>query len=92
MENSIDLYEATRLMKKITEKGLVFSFQAMSYDRSRQKSNGIIKCERARLRKKPKSDNPQDDLFIYYLDDDNLPKKIHESTLMFFNGLRVNLK
>lgn len=63
----------------------------MSYDRSRQKSSGVVRVDRAILRAQTLKDNNSNaDHMLNYLDKDmNLPRQFYQITLMEFNGYKT---
>ena len=91
MERVITIWEAIRRMRQITADKETFSMVYMSYDRSRQKSTGMIRVDRAQLRAQTRTDeNMNADHMLNYLDRDlNLPRQFYQITLMEFNGLKT---
>lgn len=53
----MDVFEAINKMREKTERRESFSFAFMSFSYERRKSNGIVKIERARLRKQSRIEN-----------------------------------
>jgi hypothetical protein len=91
MEREITIWEAIRQMRELTSEGKCFSLVYMSYDRSRQKSTGVIRVNRAVLRPQThKDENQNADYMLNYLDKDlNLPRQFYQITLMEFNGYKT---
>jgi len=91
MERAITIWEAIRQMRQLTAEGKTFSMVYMSYDRSRQKSTGMVRVDRAILRPQTSIDeNRNADHMLNYLNRDlNLPRQFYQITLMEFNGLKT---
>jgi hypothetical protein len=69
----MDIYEAIRKMKDKSERGETFSLSFMSYSYDRNKSEGIVKIEHAKLRKQSKKeDNRFADYMLNLVDMDSL--------------------
>jgi len=93
MEHEIGLYDAIREMRELTGKQVPFSMVFMSYDRGRQKSDGVVIVPRAKLRNAtPKEQNKNAHYMINFLDiDRNVPRQMYFITLMEFNGKKVKV-
>lgn len=91
MVYTISLWDAIKRMREITGEGGTFSMTFMSYDRGRQKSQGVVTINKARLRNAtPKDHNKNTHHMINFLDVDlNQPKQMYLITLMEFNGHRI---
>jgi len=91
MEREITIWEAIRQMRQLTAEGKCFSLVYMSYDRSRQKSTGMVRVDRAILRAQTlKDNNANADHMLNYLDKGmNLPRQFYQITLMEFNGYKT---
>lgn len=90
-ELTISIWEAIRQMRENTGKGDTFSMVFMSYDRGRQKSQGVVSVNRAKLRNAtPKDQNKNAKHMLNFLDVDlNLPRQMYLITLMEFNGQKI---
>lgn len=93
MENSIDIWDAIRDMRKITANGKTFSMVFMSYDQGRKISKGAEIITRAKLRPGTKTEqNRNADYMLNFLDvDKNLPRQMYQICLMEFNGKRIRV-
>ncbi len=89
----MDVYKAIKEMRKLSEKGIPFSFSFMSFSEDRQESKGIVEINRARLRARTsKKHNKNADFMENYLDlDTNEPKQFYHPLLMSFNGENLEL-
>lgn len=93
MKQKVTLWEAIREMRETTGRGETFGMVFMSLDRSRGKSQGPVRIERARLRPAtPADQNQYSDYMLNFLDvDTNMPRRMWQVTLMELNGKRVEL-
>lgn len=93
MVKTIDLYEAIRQMRKLTQQGLPFSFTHATYNRDRQSSDGIRIVRRAILRPSAKGDDVANaDYKLFYLDQEiNQNRVCWQPLLMYFEGKRIIL-
>lgn len=89
----MEVYEAIQKMRHLSKIGKSFSFSFMSYDRTRQSSNGIIVVHNARLRSRgDEKYNENAQLQEEYLDlDTNEPRRFWHCCLMTFNGKKLTL-
>lgn len=80
-------------MRELTGKGEAFSFVFMSYDQGRQKSQGAVSINKAKLRPAtPKDQNKNADYMLNFLDvEANLPRQLYQVCLMEFNGQRIEV-
>ncbi|RPJ58312.1 MAG: hypothetical protein EHM12_07985 [Dehalococcoidia bacterium] len=90
----MNLYAAINEMREISANKGSFSITFMSYDRSKQKSDGIINIDNARLRSQ--STKEQNKMADYMLNltniDTNEYRRCYQPMIMMFNGKRVELK
>jgi len=93
MVETIDLYEAIRQMRKLTQQGQSFSFSHATYNRDRQSSDGIRIVRKAILRPAAKGDDVANaDYKLFYLDQEiNQNRVCWQSLLMYFEGKKVIL-
>ncbi|HWK58109.1 MAG TPA: hypothetical protein VNQ80_12255 [Parapedobacter sp.] len=89
----MELYAAIREMRQLTKIGKPFSFSFMSYDRTRQRTDGIVTVNSARLRARGHDQyNQHAQLQEEYLDlNTNEPRRFWHCCLMTFNGQRVHI-
>lgn len=87
----MEIYEAIRQMRQLSKQGQTFSLTFMSYDRTRQRSSGIVHVEQARLRNRgSERHNEHAQLQEEYINvDTNEPRRFWHCCLMMFNGKRV---
>jgi hypothetical protein len=65
----------------------------MSYDPGRQKSDGVVMVDKARLRNStPKEQNKNAHHMLNFLDvERNVPRQMYLITLMEFNGKKITV-
>lgn len=90
----MDIYEAIYEMRRCSERRESFSFAFMSYSYERRKSDGIVKIERARLRKQSKKENNRfADYMLNFIDLDVMEYGMcWQPLLLEFNGHELELK
>lgn len=89
----MEIYDAIRRMKEKSERGEAFSFAFMSYSYERNKSNGIIKIEHAKLRKQSTLENNRfADYMLNFIDMDTLEYGMcWQILLLEFDGNELEL-
>lgn len=89
----MNVYEAIREMRRLTDEGKPFSFSFMSYDSTRGVSEGVVEVRRARLRKRERSDHHRLAEYVEaYLDLDTMePRRFYQPLLLTFNGRKTIL-
>ncbi len=92
-EETIDLYEAIRQMRKLTSEGNSFSFVHATLNREMDICEGIRHVQRAHLRPAAKNDDViYADLKIFYFDEEiEKPRVCWQMLIMFFQDKRVIL-
>ena len=92
-EETIELYDAIRQMRTLSQQGKPFSFVHATWDRDACTTNGIRHVERAHLRPAAKGDNLSNaDHKLFYFDEDlNEPRNCWQMLIMYFNGKRTIL-
>ena len=90
---SIDLYEAIRQMRILTQEGRTFSLVHGTYNRDTCRSEGQRLVRKARLRPQAKSDEvANSDHKLFYFDvDEQQPRNCWQVLILYFNGLKVDL-
>lgn len=90
---TINLWQATHLMRELTAKGESFSFAFATYDRSRRKCHGMVSVKHARLRPAAKGDDISNaDHKLFYFDEtEQRPKVCWQPLIMYFNGFKIKL-
>ncbi|RHA57618.1 hypothetical protein DW932_18065 [Bacteroides intestinalis] len=90
----MEVYEAINEMRRCSERGESFSFAFMSYSYERRKSGGIVKIERARLRKQSRKENNRfADYMLNFIDLDTMEYGMcWQPLLLEFNGHELKLK
>lgn len=86
VQQEIQLGEAIKQMKLLTEKNIPFSFSFTSYNEPKDTSEGIIKVHSAVLRKQHAAH-----LLDYTDTMQQLPKRCNIPLLMTFNGLQIKI-
>lgn len=96
--NSISIWSAIAEMRKLTAKGIPFSFEHATWDRYRRKASGIRRVHKALLRPAAKSDDLADADHKLFYEDLNVPdpKKARRNCwqilILTFNGIPVTPK
>lgn len=88
------VYEAINEMRAKTERGESFSFAFMSYSYERKKSDGIVKVERAKLRKQSRKENNRfADYMLNFIDLNTLEYGMcWQPLLLEFDGHELELR
>ena len=89
----MNVYEAIRQMKVLTDQGKTFSFSFMSYSIDKHKSHGIVTVEHAKLRAGNRKDRTRyNDYLLNFVDMDTLEEKTcWQPLLLEFNGIMLEL-
>lgn len=89
----MNVFEAIRQMKVLTDKGETFSFSFMSYSIDKNKSHGIVTVEHAKLRAGNRKDRTRyNDYLLNFVDMDTLEEKTcWQPLLLEFNGVMLEL-
>lgn len=90
----MEVYKAISEMRAKSERGDHFSFAFMSYSYERRKSDGVVKIERARLRKQShKENNRFADHMLNFIDLDTMEYgRCWQPLLLEFDGHELTLK
>ena len=90
---AMNVFEAIRQMKVLTDKGKTFSFSFMSYSIDKNKSHGIVTVEHAKLRAGNRKDRTRyNDYLLNFVDMDTLEEKTcWQPLLLEFNGIMLEL-
>jgi hypothetical protein len=89
----MDVFDAIKKMREMSERNKPFSFSFMSYSRDNHKSSGIIEVSRAVLRKQSTvEDNKFADIMLnYYNLDTNEYCRCYQLLLIELNGEKLEL-
>lgn len=89
----MNVFEAIRQMKVLTDKGQTFSFSFMSYSIDKNRSHGIVTVEHAKLRAGNRKERTRfNDYLLNYTDMDTLEDKTcWQPLLLEFNGIMLEL-
>lgn len=92
-EDTIQLYDAIKEMRKLDQQGDSFSFVHATWNRDTCTSNGMRHVNRARLRPAAKGDDLANaDFKLFYFDEDlDEPRNCWQMLVMYFNGKKVIL-
>ena len=95
--NEINLWNAIAQMRKLTAKGIPFSFEHATWDKQRHKSKGIRRVNQAILRPAARGDdvdNADHKLFYKDLNDklQNKNRNCWQILIISFNGIPVTPK
>lgn len=90
----MEVYKAISEMRAKSARGDHFSFAFMSYSYERRKSDGVVKIERARLRKQShKENNRFADYMLNFIDLDTMEYgRCWQPLLLEFDGHELTLK
>lgn len=90
MSQSIKLYDALKKMRKLTELGIPFTFQFLSYNESKHSSEGFKVVTNAQLRKGYRDDqSDKADILIGYVNGLDKSRWFYLPLLTRFNGLKI---
>jgi hypothetical protein len=92
-EETIDLYEAIRQMRKLSSEDASFSFVHSTLNRDTDTCNGIRHVRFAHLRPAAKGDDVvnADDKIFYFDEDLKEPRICWLILIMYFNGRKITL-
>ncbi|MBP3944407.1 hypothetical protein J5U18_12735 [Sphingobacteriaceae bacterium WQ 2009] len=87
------IHQAINEMRKLTKEGKNFSFSFLSYNRTRQTSDGIIEVRKARLRvRESKKYNEMAELQEAYINvETGEPRRFWHCCLISFNGKSLTI-
>lgn len=91
---TITIFQAIKIMRKLTDIGVPFSFSYKPYSKSKKSTNAIRVVERALLRPGLRSDQSElsDSLIAYIEYPSGEPKFFHLSLLLTFNDYKIVTK
>lgn len=89
----IDIYQAFREMKKITDAGGTFSITFRKWDRSRRKGGDVVKLMSVRLRKKTSDEEIAHSSYKLFLRDVETSRALvcWQCLVMEFNGMKIKI-
>ncbi|MEA4976004.1 hypothetical protein SDC9_128997 [bioreactor metagenome] len=89
----MDVYEAIRRMRKLSQDKKPFAVAFMSYSAERGKSHGIVEISRCVLTKQSTVEqNKHADIMLNYYDlDANKNGRMYQPLLLEFNGIQLEL-
>jgi hypothetical protein len=92
-EETIDLYEAIKQMRKLSSKGKSFSFVHATWNRDKNTCEGIRHVKSARLRPAAKGDDVVNaDYKVFYYDEEiREPRNCWQMLIIFFDDKQVIL-
>lgn len=91
MQPTIKLYDALKRMRALTQSGIPFSFEFISFNATTGTSNGIKKVLNAQLRNGYRTDqSDKADILIGYVNEHNKNRWFYLPLLMKFNGSLIN--
>lgn len=90
----MELFLSIKQMRHLSKENIPFSFAFMSYNSTKQSSDGVIYVRRARLLKREKIENHKyAECVEAYIDLDTMQcRRFYQPLLMFFNGEKISLK
>ena len=93
LEDTIDLYEAIKQMRKLTSEGRSFSFVHSTLNRETNTCDGIRHVQRAHLRPAARGEDVMHaDFKLFYYDEEiEKPRIAWQMLIMFFQDKRVIL-
>ena len=87
MAQTIKLYDALKRMRKLTELGIPFEFEFLSYNATNSTSSGFKKVSKAQLRKGYRDDqSDKASILIGYVNESEGSRWFYLPLLMKFNG------
>jgi hypothetical protein len=87
---SIKLYEAIKRMRLLTELGIPFTFEYLSYNSTQMISDGFKSVHNAQLRKGYRNDqSDKASILIGYINEHDGKRWFYLPLLMKFNGIRI---
>ena len=89
----MDIWKAITEMRTCTERGDSFSFSFMSFSYERKKSDGVVRIERAKLRRQSRNEtNRFSDYMMNFINLDTLEYgSCWQPLLLEFNGEELEL-
>jgi len=92
-QETIDLWDAIKEMRKLSHEGITFSFSHATYNRDTMVSNGIRHVQSAILRPAARGDEVKNaDFKLFYTDvDNNENRNCWQVLVMYFNDKKVIL-
>ncbi|EHO13815.1 hypothetical protein [Myroides odoratimimus] len=93
-DDTIYLYDAIKMMRKLTQMGVPFSFEYKTYSTQKKSTNGFRSVERALLRPGLREDQSDlsDSLIAFTEYPSGEPKFFHLPLLTNFNGRKIRYK
>lgn len=93
MTDTINIWDAIRQMRRISDRKGTFSMIYMGYSITRGTSDGIVEVGKARLRPQDNPPGQYSDHMLNYTDlDNNTFNHFWQPLLMYFNNKRVTFK
>ena len=90
MQPTINPYDALKRMRELTQLGIPFSFEFVSYNSSNNTSDGIKRVVNAQLRKSYRSDqSDKSNVLIGYVNGNDDNRWFYLPLLMKFNGYLI---
>lgn len=90
MQPTINPYDALKRMRELTQLGIPFSFEFVSYNSSNRTSDGFKKVINAQLRKSYRSDqSDKSNVLIGYVNGNDDNRWFYLPLLMKFNGYLI---
>ena len=89
----IDLFDAIRQMRMLTQENKTFSLVHATYNRETGHSDGKRLVRKAYLRPQARADEISlaDHKLFYYDVDEHLPRNCWQVLILYFNGMKVVL-
>lgn len=89
----MEVYEAIKRMRELTQKGIPFSFSFMSFSEEKGKSHGVVEVRKARLNKQSTIEQSKNaDIMLNYMDlETGRNGRCYQPLLMEFNGQKMEL-
>lgn len=89
----IDIYQAFREMKRISDAGGTFSVSFRKWDRSRRKGGDMVRLQNARLRKKTSDEEIAQSSYKLFLRDVEINRALvcWQCLVMEFNGMKIKI-
>ena len=90
----MDIWSAIHEMRRLSEKGVPFSFTFMSCDRTRNTSEGVVEVLHGRVLSRELGEKYKDaEIIERYMNLDTMQtRRFYQPLLMTFNGKKVTLQ
>lgn len=90
MQHTITPFEAVKRMRELTDKGIPFTFEFLSYNATKRSSDGFKAVSKSQLRKGYRDDqSDKADILIGYVNEYSQNRWFYLPLLITFNQYRI---